>query len=129
MHRRALRACAAIGAGQMLAVGVQPIAMSATLRSIRRLGTEAAAELAAIPDTRRLRAQDEAFAAAYPQLCARGPAPVAGHMLRLLARYGREAGFDGLEREALFAELAARAAALAAAANRAAAAPASGAAS
>jgi hypothetical protein len=115
-HRRALRACAAIGAGEMLAVGPQMIAANATLRSIRHLGAEAAAELASIPDTKRLRALDEAFAAANPRSCARMPAPVAVRMLRLVERYRRECDFDQLEREAFFAEIAARAAALAAAA-------------
>lgn len=118
MHRRALRACAAIGAGETLAVGAQQVALNATLRSIQRLGAEAAAALAAIPDTRHLRALDEAFAAAYPRACAGAPVPLAQRMLRLLERYRRECGFDGLERECLFAEIAARAAALADAAPR-----------
>ena len=116
VHRRALRVCAAIGVGETLAVSPQEIATNATLRSIQRLGAEAAAELLAIPDSRRLRAADAAFAAAYPQACGTAPAPIAGRMLRLIERYRRECDFDALERDALFAEIAARAAAFAAAA-------------
>lgn len=116
VHRRALRACAAIGVGETLALSIQSIASNATLRSIRRLGAEAIAELAAIPDTNCLRALDEAFAAAYPGACAAAPTAMAGRMLRLIERYRRECDFDALDREALFGEIAARAVAFAAAA-------------
>jgi len=121
MHRRALRACAAIGLGETLAVNAQSIDKNATRRAIQFLGAEAAAELAAIPDTSRLRARDEAFAAAYPQACAAAPAAVAGRMLRLIERYRRECDFDRFERDCLFAQIAARAARFAAAAADAAA--------
>ncbi len=82
------------------------------MRAILRLGQEAAAELAAIPDTPELQALDRAFEAAYPSPHGNPPPPIARRMLRLIERYRRECGLDRLDRDALSAEIAARIAAL-----------------
>lgn len=80
--------------------------------SILRLGEEAAAELATIPDTPELQAHDHALAAACPPVPGSARPPIARRMLRLIERYRRECGLDRLERDGLFAELAARASGL-----------------
>jgi hypothetical protein len=106
-HRRALRACAAIGAARPEGV-LDPAAIGWTRWSILRLGEEAAAELAAIPDMPELQALDRDFAAAYPWLPGNGPPPVAQRMLRLIERYRRECGLDRLELDRTLAEIRAR---------------------
>src|SRR5947207_599407 len=69
-----LRACAAIGAGCHDALrGLA--ASDPTRAAIVRLGAEAAAKLAALPDTPELAADDRAFVTAHPLVsdCVRGP--------------------------------------------------------
>ena len=94
-----LRACAAIGAGcrEALEADGRGIADSDPTRAaIVRLGAEAAARLAALPDTPELAEDDRAFVAAHPIAsdCVRGP--TIRQVRSLLARYRQECGIDRL---------------------------------
>ena len=97
-HRAGLRACAAIGAGCRRAMetderGVARI--DPTRAAIVRLGNEAATELAAIPDTPVLQADDRVFVAPRPLApdCAGGP--IVRQMRRLVERYRQECNIEG----------------------------------
>jgi len=98
-HRVGLRACAAIGAGCREALdsegrGVAEI--DPTRATIVRLGVEAAAELAAIPDTQALKASDRVFTAAHPLAADRRRGPIVRQMQRLIERYRQECDIDRL---------------------------------
>jgi hypothetical protein len=69
-----------------------------------RLDEEAAAELAAIPDTAELAALDRAFTAGHPIAAATLPGPIVQQMHRLVARYRDECGIDRLIIELEIAE-------------------------
>ena len=103
-HRQALRACAAIGVAAAAAASASDAACFGAHRAIVSFGAEAAAVLAAIPDTLELSAFDAAFAAAYPGLVRDARPRVAQRMLRLIERYRREGGLDRLDDEILYDE-------------------------
>jgi hypothetical protein len=94
-HRVGLRACAAIGTGCRAAVrGVAEIGR--TRAAIVRLGAEAAAALAALPDTPELAAGDRLFVAAHPLAADRVRGPTVRQLRRLVARYRDECDIDRL---------------------------------
>ncbi len=94
-HRVGLRACAAIGAGCRETLrGV--VEIDPTRAAIARLGAEAAAALAVIPDTPQLAAGDRAFVALYPLDSGKLGGPIVGQMRRLVERYREECGIDRL---------------------------------
>jgi len=104
-----LRECAAIGGGcrgtREPGGGTR---LDPTRAAIRRLGAEAAARLAAIPDTPALRKADRAFLAAYPLTAARRRSPLVRRLRRLLVRYREECGIDRLDLDLALAEAFAR---------------------
>ena len=107
MHRVGLRACAAIGAGCREAVrGVATI--DPTRAAIVRLGAEAAAELAALPDTPELEADDRAFIVAHRPAANKQPSPAVRQMHRLVERYRDEGGIEAAILELTIAEAYAR---------------------
>jgi len=63
---------------------------------IMRLGAEAAATLAMIPDTPQLAAADRAFVALYPLDAGKLRGPVVRQMRRLVERYRDESDIDRL---------------------------------
>ncbi len=94
-----LRACAAIGTGCRKALeseGRGSADTDPTCARIVRLGAEAAARLAAIPDTPELQIADQVFVAAHPPApgCVRGP--TIRRMQALIARYRDECDIDRL---------------------------------
>ncbi len=98
-HRTGLRACAEIGAGCREAVeseghGITDI--DPTRAAIVRLGAEAAAELAMIPDLPELAAGDRAFLAAHPLDADGMCGPIVRQMRGLVERYRRECNIDRL---------------------------------
>ena len=98
-HRVGLRACAAIGAGCREALesdGRGVAELDPTRAAIVRLGAEAAAALAEIPDTPQLAAGDRAFVALYPLDTGKLGGPIVGQMRRLVERYRDECGIDRL---------------------------------
>ncbi len=99
-HRVGLRACAAVGRGCREALrGVAD--PGATRVAIIRLGEEAGAELAEIPDTPALRRSDGVLGAAL-----RGP--LVRRLQRLVARYRDECNSDSAIIELTIAEAYAR---------------------
>ncbi len=98
-RRVGLRACAAIGAGCREAVeseGRGAAERDPTRPAIVRLGAEAAAALAAIPDTPQLATTDRAFVALYPLETGKLGDPVVRRMRALVARYREECQIDRL---------------------------------
>ena len=67
-----------------------------TRAAIVRLGAEAAAALAAIPDTPQLAAADRAFVARYPLDAGKLRGPVVRQMRLLVERYREECQIDRL---------------------------------
>ena len=103
-----LRDCAAIGRGARQALR-GAAAINPTRQAIVRLGAEAAALLAAIPDTAELRARDRAFLALHPLAANRPPSPLVRRLRRLIAHYRAECGIDRLDLELAIGEIANRA--------------------
>jgi len=96
-RRVGLRACAEIGAGCREAVeseGRDVGELDPTRAAIMRLGVEAAAELAAIPDTPQLAAGDRAFVALHPLETSELGGPIVRQMRRLVERYREECKID-----------------------------------
>jgi hypothetical protein len=99
LSRIAPVACAAIGEGCREAVeseghGIADI--DPTRAAIVRLGAEAAAELAMIPDLPELAAGDRVFLAAHPLAADGMRGRIVRQMRRLVERYRRECNIDGL---------------------------------
>ena len=67
-----------------------------TRAAIVRLGAEAAAALAAIPDTPQLAAADRAFVARYPLDAGKLRGPVVRQIRLLVERYRDECGIERL---------------------------------
>ena len=103
-----LRDCAAIGRGARQALR-GAAAINPTRQAIVRLGAEAAALLAAIPDTAELRARDRAFLALHPLAANRTPSPLVRRLRRLIARYRAECGIDRLDLDLAIVGIAGRA--------------------
>jgi len=98
-HRLGLRACASIGAGCREAVeseGRDVAELDPTRAAIMRLGAEAAAELAMIPDTPQLAAADRAFVALHPLETGELGSPIVHQMRLLVQRHRDECGIDRL---------------------------------
>ncbi len=79
-----------------------------TRAAIVRLGAEAAAELAAIPDTPELQAGDCVFVAEHPLAAYSVRRPMVRQMHRLVERYRVERGIDTAAIELTIAEAYAR---------------------
>jgi hypothetical protein len=98
-HRTGLRACAAIGAGcreALESAGRGVVEIDPTRAAIVRLGDNAAAELAMIPDMPELAAGDRVFLATHPLDADSIRGPLVRQMRRLVERYRRECNIDGL---------------------------------
>src|SRR6266849_3448497 len=75
---------------------IETTELEPTRAAIVRLGAEAAAALAEIPDTPQLAAGDRAFVALYPLDSGKLGGPIVGQMRRLVERYRDECGIDRL---------------------------------